>query len=157
MTPSEALDVLTSALGFELQAMEEWQRLGVKQQRVLMAHLESPELDRRGLAERAGVRVADVIEAFMSEAFIAVNEKLARMDKASLLQLSLKTLRECLLQVDDHKVRMAAALKLLTDAGMLRGEVKTLKQDNKIMVVWSDGAGGEREVLSSIRDPEAAK
>lgn len=120
-----------------LNSIEDFKRLTDLQKQILFSHVKDPNLSKEKLAENLGVKKSVVYKLFNSKAFETINEEFAQQKKREILQLAIKTMRECLLSKKDT-VRLAAATRVLEDAGVFKVAPKSVKTDNKMIVLWSD-------------------
>lgn len=128
-----------------LQALDEFKSLSTLQKKVVYGRLENPDLKPRELAKKIGIETPIISRLFASKKWDRIAEELADLEKKELMFMALKTMRDCLTSKSEQ-VRLTAATTILKDAGVIKAEVKTVKQDNKIMVVWQNGEQPPKEV-----------
>lgn len=138
MMPHEAYETLKD-LAPEAVADDEWFQLSLIEKRILTEHINDPALSHEKLAAKLQCSASAVQKAFLMPAFVRMVNKIGEARMASLRLLAVEAVRTCLTQEKDHRVRLAGAIKILTDGELLKGTVTTVKQDNKILVLWGDG------------------
>lgn len=120
-----------------MESIDEFNKLTPVQKEVILEHHRNPSATKEELAKIVGCQYRTVHALFYSEKFEKINQEIGLQGVRELVQRAIRTLEECLSSTNDS-VRYAAATKILADAGILRSEPKTVKQDNKILVVWGD-------------------
>lgn len=114
----------------------EFGRLGRKQQRILAVFCQNPELNNKDIALKAGCSYQLVGKFFRTEQFHRLVVLSGKQEIYESVPIAIRAIKQCL-RSPDNKIKLMAAVKVLEQSGVFQtGEVHTLKQDNKIMVVW---------------------
>lgn len=134
-----------------LEHIDEFRRLTPTQQTILLEHQRNPTATKQDIAKTVGCAWNTVHALFYSEKFEKINHELAMQGVRELIQKAIFTLNDCLNSSNDS-VRYAAATKILGDAGVLRSPetTKSIKQDNKIMIVWGDQKINPMEAIKNV-------
>ena len=122
-----------------LNTIEDFQKLTPIQRQILFSHVRDPYLSKDQIAKNLGVAKSVVYRLFFNPKMDKINEELAMQEKREILQLAIKTMRDCL-SSKNESVRLAAAERILNDAGIMKKEPKAVKQDNTFNLTWKGQA-----------------
>lgn len=125
-----------------LEGIEDFIKMTPTQKAILLEHFAHPELTKTELSKAVGCGYNTVHSLFYSEKFEKLNKELAYQSVRELIHKATRTLAE-LLNSNQDSIRFATATKILGDAGILKSaEAKTVKQDNRMVIVW----GGDKPI-----------
>lgn len=116
--------------------LDEFQTIGDIGRKICLLHVNRPDFTKEKIAKELTIDISTVYEFFNSSVWEKINQELAKQQIRELVQLAVKTLRDCMLKGKGN-VPLQAATAVLTNAKLLN-EGKTSIRDNKIMVVWND-------------------
>lgn len=141
-----------------LQALDEFKLLTEKQKAMVYTHVHQPALSKSEIAHQIGVGKSMVYSFFQSVTWEVINHEMMRQQLRECGQLAVKAIRDSLIS-GTAAVKLEAAIKVLTHEKIFAPAVKTLKQDNKTIVLWEgdrkpdtlepSAADGEAKALSA--------
>lgn len=129
-----------------LESLEEYKTLTELQRKLLSIHFENPYLNQKELAEKAGCKRLSVYKLFHTKAFEAINLELGNIVKTELIPVALRTLKECL-NSKSEQVRLQAAVKILSDASILKETPRIDNSKKAIILQWRDGTEVSHTIL----------
>jgi len=137
-------------LGFE-----ELEKVTGRQRRILFFYAQNPNATPAQLAELAGVARPTVYKLFASKEFKRLSQALAKQKIKELVLPAVAALEACL-KSRNERVRLNAAIRILSEADVLHNEPQTV-QDNRLVVVWgkkeAPGSAQEKEKIPEIEGP----
>lgn len=135
-----------------LTTIESWRELTEQQRKVIYTHILDPELNKKQISEKLQISPANVYSALHCKKFDTISKELAKAAVKELRALAVKALKESLTS-KIATVKLSAAIKVLTDAGVLKLEPEKDK-DQEFKIAWKqDGSTGNSVLPASETGP----
>jgi len=139
-------------LSERLNELEDFKLLPESHRQIALEHVTFPGNSKEVIARKLGMTKQEVYAFFHTKAWEVINLELARQQMRELIQLACKTLRDCM--VESHSgVKLQAAQAVLANAHILEQRPKSLRQDNKMVIVWGNEGDKVLNRLNADNNP----